>query len=536
MMKRPSPPKVPLPNTQPLKKPAAKPQPTANKGEVSSIGEIFAAAFRLYAKRVLPMLAVTLLGQLFTLLTLAGLGIGVFFALGLDGPKLQQFFNDDIQRILADPSQVLAHPFALPLLGGGILLFLIAVLFFCWAQTSVFVAAVDEQHGIIESLCTGWKYIFPMLWISSLYLGILLTASLFFILPALILSVSMSFWIYVMVDEDRRGIDALMASRLYVRGHWWDTFFKMLLMNLAVAGLIIPLSFLPLVVQFPGQQIVLRMIQFFIMMFSIVFMVTVYRDLKQAAGKIDTDSTCRCLWMPMALVGIILPLLWLIGLFVAFGPKLPDSMERIRTQLLEQIRQTAEQQGISLPLPPRRESASNTAPTVQTVSSVDGFIIWRDPVGDARNPLLDIRQVSSEGKQGALVLAVELAKPLAEYFAAQKDDFDPLVNFYFDTDLNPATGGALSGEAGRAGYDLHLEILLAKDKPYASLYRLDGQQKQSLEPLAEDTLAVSSSSLTVRLPYGRLSAAAGGKIRACFREAAQLEGSGLGIDQIVPLK
>ncbi len=479
------------------------------------------------------MLAVTLLGSLFCTLVLVGLGVGGFFALGLDEQKLQQFFNGDLQRILSDLSLTLAHSFALPLLGGGILFFLTIVLLVCWVQTSVFVAAVDEQHGIIESLCTGWKYIFPMLWIGSLYFGILMTASLFFLLPALILSVSMGLWIYVMIDEDRRGIDALMASRLYVRGHWWNTFFKGLLMSLAVAGLIMPLSLLPLVVQFPGQQIVLQVLQFFIMAFALVFSVTVYRDLKQAAGKIDTDSTYRCLWMPMALAGIILPLLGLIGVFIAFGPKLPEGMERMRTQLLEQIRQAAEQQGISLPLP---QSGASTPPAVQTVSSVDGFIIWRDPVGDARNPLLDIRQVSAEGKQGALVLTAELAKPLAEYFAAQKDDFDPLVNFYFDTDLNPATGGALSGEEGRAGYDLHLEILLARDKPYASLYRLDGQQKQSLEPLAEDTLAVSGSSLTVRLPYERLGAAAGGNIRACFREAAQQEGSGLGSDQIVPLK
>jgi hypothetical protein len=271
------------------------------------------------------------------------------------------------------------------------------------------------------------------------------------------------------------------------------------------------------------------------MIFALVFMVTVYRDLKQAAGKIDTDSACRCLWMPMALFGILLPLIALIGVIIAFGPKLPDNMERMRMQVLEQIRQAAERQGINLPL--RRESGPNAAvPAVKTVSSVDGFVIWRDPVGDVRNPLLDIREVSAEGGQGALVLALEMAKPLAEYFAAQKDDFDPLASFYFDTDMNPATGGALSGEDGRAGYDLHLEILLAADRPYASLYRLDGRQKQSLEPLAEDALTVSGSSLTVRLPYERLGVTAGGKIRAAFREAAQQEGSGLGIDQTVPLK
>ena len=81
----------------------------------------------------------------------------------------------------------------------------------------------------MENLITSWKYIFPLLWISSLYVGIVITGSVFFIIPGLILALSMSLCFFIMVEEERTGIDALLASRLYIRGHWWNTLFKLLL-------------------------------------------------------------------------------------------------------------------------------------------------------------------------------------------------------------------------------------------------------------------------------------------------------------------
>ncbi|CAK8721641.1 hypothetical protein GCAAIG_11270 [Candidatus Electronema halotolerans] len=543
MKRRPVPP-VPTPRTPPQRRPA-KPKPEVQKGEISSVGQIFADAFSLYKRRILHLTGVMLLGYLFTGLVLAGLGFGAYSGLGLNWPQLQQFFTNEVQQIIADPQQLMTHPLALPLLGAGAVMLLAAFLLVCWVYTAALAAAVDEHQGIIEALCTGWKYLLPMLWISSLYVGILMTASIFFLLPGLILSLSMFFWFYVMIDEDRTGLDALMASRLYVRGHWWNTFFKMLLAWLAVMALNVPLGLLPHFVPFPGQQIVIQVLSFFISLFFICYAVVVYRDLKQAAGRIDPDSTCRCLWMPMALFGIMLPLLGLIGAFVAAGPKMPGELQHIREEFLRQLRQAAEQRGLNIPLPPPETAApapeSDMPPQVQVLPAVDGFIIWRDPAGDTRNPLLDIREVSAQGQENELELTVTLAKPLADYFAAEnRGDFDSLITFYFDTDMNPASGAALPDAADRTGYDLELDLLLAAPdgagQAYASLYAIRPQQRQSLEPLADGAVSLADSSIRIRLPYSRFDAASGSTLRVCFREADQQEGSGLADDQTVPLQ
>ncbi len=539
MKRRPVPP-VTTPRTSPQRRPA-KPKPEVKKGEISSVGQIFADAFSLYKRRILHLTAVTLLGYLFTGLVLAGLGFGAYSGLGLNWPQLEQFFNHDVQQIIADPQQLMTHPLALPLLGAGAVLLLAAFLLVCWIYTASLAAAVDEHHGIFESLCTGWKYLLPVLWISSLYFGIIMTASMFFLLPGLILSLSMFFGFYIMIDEDRTGLDALMASRLYVRGHWWNTFFKMLLIVLAIMALNVPLGLLQHFVHFPGQQIVIQVLSFFISIFFLCYSVVVYRDLKQAAGRIDPDSTCRCLWMPMALFGIMLPLLGLLGAFVAAGPTLPSELQKMRETFLRQLRQA----GVNIPLPPPEAaeplSEPDAPPQVQVLPSVDGFIIWRDPAGDTRNPLLDIREVSAQGREKKLELTVTLAKPLADYFAAEnRKDFDALISFHFDTDMNPASGDALPDAADRTGYDLELDLLLAAPDgaghAYASLYAISPQQRQSLAPLPDGAVSIADKSIRIRLPYSHFDAASGSTLRVCFREADQQEGSGLADDQTVPLQ
>jgi uncharacterized membrane protein len=543
MERRPTPP-VPTPRTSPQRRPA-KPRPEVQKGEISSIGQIFADAFGLYKRRILPMAAVTLLGYLFTTLALAGLGFGAYSILGLNQAKLQQFFTHDVQQILSDPSLAMTNPLALPLLGAGAVLILAAFLLICWVYTAALAAAVDEHQGIFEALCTGWKYLFPMFWITSLYVGIITIGYCLFIIPGIVLTLSLSFCFYIMIDEDRTGLDALMASRLYVRGHWWNTWFKMLLMLLAVAALYVPLSLLPVFVQFPGQQIVIQILSYLISAFCIFYIIAVYRDLKQAAGRVDPDSTWRCLWMPMALLGIMLPLLGLIGALVAAGPKLPGELQHVREEILRQLRQAAKQQGVNIPLPPpetnRPAPEPDAPPQVQVVPSVDGFVIWRDPAGDTRNPLLDIREVSAQGQENELELTVTLAKPLAEYFTAEnRKDFDQLITFYFDTDMDPASGDALPDARDRTGYDLELDLLLAAPdgtgQAYASLYAIRPQQRQSLKPLADEAVSLADNSISIRLPYSRFNAASGSVLRVCFREADQQEGSGLADDQTVPLQ
>jgi hypothetical protein len=562
--KRPLPPKPSLPPKKPV---VIKPKVEVVRGDASSIAELFAAFFKLCKERLLHVLAVMLLASVTSLLLLGALGFGLFSMLGMG---IQQIVGSELQDILS-------HPQNAALLGGGVLLMLLtACLLWVWSYTAILTAAVDEHHGIIESLCTGWKYLFSMMWVSTLYFGItfcwimivgvLLTggmAAMFQLAPPIlnlqhlgfaagsilaigaiipglvcillisIVPLSIMFGDIVMIDEGHSNIDALLISRLYVRGHWWDTLFKLFLIWLLLLLIQLPFLLLPFFAPFPGHQIVTQLVSFITTPLMLLYTVAIYRDLKKAAGKVNPDTSWRCLWRLLAAAGILLPLLGIILAAVTSGPKI-FSGGSWKTQGMNEPR--------IISTPPAAVPSS-TEPTVQPVPAVNNTIIWRDPVGDTSNPLLDIREVTAEGKRGELLLTVTLAKPLSEYFAAKsRDAYAQLVSVYLDVDRDEATGAALPDDAGRKGYDFELNVLLAtpsdapdKGKAYASLYAIGPQKRQSLAPLSDGAASIADSTLTIRLPYERLDAAAGGRLKICFRETAQAVG-GLSQDQIVPLK
>ena len=134
------------------------------KDPLKNINEIFSETWTLYKSRVIPIGLVSLLSLLVSIMLLLGGGAAAFFTLGG-----QPFFAGDPREILLNPAVI----------GTGVLLVLVAALLITWCQAAVLVMTVQQERGITGGLITSWKYIFPLLWISSLYIGIVITGSLF---------------------------------------------------------------------------------------------------------------------------------------------------------------------------------------------------------------------------------------------------------------------------------------------------------------------------------------------------------------------
>ncbi|MCI5149977.1 MAG: hypothetical protein D3916_11415, partial [Candidatus Electrothrix sp. MAN1_4] len=380
---------------------------------------------------------------------------------------------------------------------------------------------------------TSWKYVFPLLWITSLYLGIIIAGLTFFILPGLLLSLSMSLCFFIMVEEDRTGIDALLASRFYIRGHWWNTLLKFLL-------ILIPACLIGMI------PVVGPFLLFLFTPFVLLYILTVFHDLKECAEDTDPPTRTGWLWVLFGVFGLLLPLLAFIGSIVALGPQLPEMIKQVQTG----INQTLEKDIFAQPQASSEESSNNRAikpPTVRQLPSVDGFVIWRDPIGDAHSRLLDVKEVSAKGSQGELILTTTMTRPFSTYFiTVEPGDLDAVINFYLDTDMDRATGGTplgLQQHEGRKGYDLEVQILLAAQQRdnrvsgglEVSIYQDDGQQRRSLGVLNKKAVTVAGDTVTVRLPYSLLTGP-GNTIRICYREAAQEQGRGLAKDKLIPLK
>ncbi|MCI5138271.1 MAG: hypothetical protein D3922_07605, partial [Candidatus Electrothrix sp. AR1] len=372
------------------------------KDQLKNTYEIFSETWTLYKSRVIPIALISLLSLLLSVILLAGGGVAAFFFLGG-----QPFFTGDPQVILLNPA----------VLGTGALLLLVTSLLMTWCPAAVLTATVQQECGVMGGLVRSWKYAFPLLWISSLYVGIVIAGSVFFIIPGLILALSMSLCFFIMVEEERTGIDALLASRLYIRGHWWNTLFKLLL----VWVLSIVISLAP----FPIGPILSLLFAPFLML----YMVTVYHDLKECSGEVDPSASSGWFWVLLGVFGVLLPLLAFIGSIVALGPQqFPEIIKQVQTKINRTL-------GTDI-FPQLRTDARKSidkreikVPIVRQLPSVDGFLIWRDPIGDTHNPFLDIKEVSAKGDQGELLLTVAMTQSLSAYFlAVEAGDFDPLIS------------------------------------------------------------------------------------------------------------
>ena len=491
------------------------------KDQLKNINEIFSETWTLYKSRVIPIALVSLLSLLVSIMLLVAGGASAFFFLGG-----QSFFTGDPKEILLNPAVI----------GIGALLLLVAVLLMTWCHAAILTVTVRQDINIISGLVTSWKYVFPLLWISSLYVGIVIAGSVFFILPGLMLALSMSLCFFIMVEEERTGIDALLASRLYIRGHWWNTLFKFLLVWIISLAIIL----LP----FPVRPILSLLFTPFLML----YMVTVYHDLKECSGEVDPASGLGWFWVLSGVFGFLLPLLAVIGSIVALGPQLPEHIKQVQIW----VNRTLSTNIFPQPQADSKKSVDDQEdikiPIVRQLPSVDGFLIWRDPIGDTHNPFLDIKEVSAKGDQGELMLTITMTRSLSAYFLTIKaGDFDPLISFYLDTDINKATGGTPFGQQqGRNGYDMNVQVqLVAQQEKNAksasggvdvSLYQIDGNERRSFGTLDKKDVTVSGDTVTVCLPYSQLKVAPGGTVRVCYREAAQEQGLGLAKDKLVPLK
>jgi len=260
--------------------------------EPASTGELFSRTWEQYKQRALPILAVMLITMM--------LVIGAILVLGFAG-----VFGGTITALISGSQTGMLIVF-LVMAVWMLLVFLLAF----WSQTAMLAIVVNEDLGIIEALQAGWRYLWPMTWMLTIVSGIVISGLLLGFIPGIVFMVWFSFCLYTMIDENRRGLDGLLASREYVQGHWWNTFLKLTLIWL--------ISFLVGIVPFIGQ-----VLSFLFAPFLMLYMLEVYHDLKAVKGEkavVTNGFGSRLFWSCLAALGLLIPIIGLIGALITFLP------------------------------------------------------------------------------------------------------------------------------------------------------------------------------------------------------------------------
>lgn len=96
-------------------------------------------------------------------------------------------------------------------------------------------ASEQIQHTIRDYFSASIKMFFPFLWVYTLMGASILGGFMLLVIPALYLSVAVSFAFFVLITENKRGFIALEQSLNYVRGYWWSICGKFFLFFLLLA-------------------------------------------------------------------------------------------------------------------------------------------------------------------------------------------------------------------------------------------------------------------------------------------------------------
>jgi len=253
--------------------------------QIMPIGELFSRTWVLYKQRFLPLLAIVLIGTVLV----SSLILTMVLCGGVAGAILIHLLSETAGIVIVT---VIVTLF--------LLIITIAVI---WCQTALLAIVVDEELGIIEAFKRGWEYLWPMTWVLTFLAGILTTGFTLGILPVFLFLAWFSFSVIILLDEDRRGLDSLLASREYVRGYGWNTLGKM-----AAVWLI---SSMVAVLPFVGTILSILLTPFFLL-----YLLAMYRDLKAIKGTVELHcgTTTRVFWWFMTIIGLLLPIAGLLAL------------------------------------------------------------------------------------------------------------------------------------------------------------------------------------------------------------------------------
>ena len=142
------------------------------------------------------------------------------------------------------------------------------------------------------------------------------------VVPGIWLIVSFAFVAYVLVIEQRRGIDALRQSKAYIKGYWWAiTGRAILIAILYCVGVMILEVPAGLIAGRIGAELASMAAVLFFVPFSAIYYYNIFmnlRDLKPELASVQTKEGTGFI-KASAIVGIVAPVLIIIILIIFVG-------------------------------------------------------------------------------------------------------------------------------------------------------------------------------------------------------------------------
>jgi len=232
-----------------------------------------------------------------------------------------------------------SNPFIILILFS--ILYLIMIIIWIWSQATLVYAIKnsEEKIGVKESYRRGWHKLKPFFWVLILLNLIISSGFILFYIPGIIFSIWFSFAVYIVVAEDLKGMNAILKSREYVRGHWWQTLWRFLFIFLVAIGIFIGIALFSMIMMILTGIIlssigeaanvvgpVLYLSNFLLVVVAVISIVPfmtiysflVYSDLKKIKGDFEFKPSSKIKTI-LIIIAVLQPLIIMFGIISAFS-------------------------------------------------------------------------------------------------------------------------------------------------------------------------------------------------------------------------
>jgi MFS family permease len=271
-------------------------------------------------------------------------GFKVLAAVSL-APYLAMIFLSVLSALLTGKAldMVGLYPSFFPA-NSGVVVFVALVLIFVatfiiqlWGQTAIFTASVEveESIGFKGALRKGWKKTFSYWWLGILSGFITLGGILLFVIPAIILSVWFSMGGFVLLKEDVKGMNALLKSREYIKGHWWGVLGRILAMGVVVGCVLIPIYALEAVAQNQIVNTIASLVFLVIAPVFYIYLYLLYKSLVSIKGSFEfvPKRITKLVFIALTAFGIlVIPIMfwYILGASISPAEQLSKSRDARR--------------------------------------------------------------------------------------------------------------------------------------------------------------------------------------------------------------
>jgi len=291
-------------------------------GVLPGATKIFGQAWTIYKQRFGVLLGVTVIPMLIVAVVAA-----IFMFSGLLGGSL---FSPKVSGDISGISSVIFSLMAvmIPLM---VALSIVVLVIQIWAQTALLYAIKDSQEkiGIFKSYKNGWFKILPYLWLSLLVGFVVNGGTLLLIVPGIIFSIWFSLSGFVLISEDIGGMNAMLKSREYIRGKWWNTLWKFIFIWIVVLLIsLIPAVILVLLKNYIAMVVGEIIIGILLAPLMITYTFLVYSNLRAFKGNVTvTASKGRKAWfIVVAILGILaIPFFSVLPTYLGLKPSMNNN-------------------------------------------------------------------------------------------------------------------------------------------------------------------------------------------------------------------